>query len=309
MEKIDREDYLILPNETMHEKYKETRRIQRLLGLPMALGAFFLAMAAEDLILDIFDLSDTGSPLSDITFFLSCAAGFVGLTFVLTENSDRHFKLTATDVAVQAALLVLTLLLGAESGQIFICLGFIAATVLVNWLSHPFILDIETMKQCPNFPFDTRIRENYLSGVSGERALKVIENSMNQGKVQSVGGEEFFEGEKKTYEPPKPDPAKNLQQRKQVWRQHDKADTGYTMDNLKNMHFDAPDEGELSGKELERELMKATAPNKPPEPPEEDFFQSSPVVWRTNKDGTTTMERRAPGSVPAGEKDSRTVLM
>ena len=82
------------------------------------------------------------------------------------------------------------------------------------------------------------------------------------------------------------------------------------MDNLKNMYLgDMSDTGELTSDELEKKLWAETAPKKPKEPEPEDFFQQSPIIWRTNKDGSSSPERREPGSKPVGEKDSRSVLM
>ena len=312
----DRDEYRILPDEVMREEYLRVKKTQRLLALPMLAALLLLAEAASEIVSELlggFTASVSGnasgaSGIVPVLDFLSRLAAFVGISFVLTEKGDRHLTLTWIDVGVQGVLLVVSLFVSGFI-QAGIGAGLLVATVALNLLAHPFILDLEEMRSCPNFPFLPRKHETYISGVYGDRAVKLIERSFNEDKVLSVSGEEFFEGDRKAFEPPKPDPGLNLQQRRQVWRQHDKADTGYTMDNLKNMHFGDPDEGELSGKELERELMRATAPKKAPEPPEEDFFQQAPVVWRTNKDGTTTMERRAPGTLPAGETDSRTVLM
>lgn len=303
--KITSEDYLILPDEELREKFKHDKIIQKLISLPMLVLVYFFVVFVPEVVL---------SGISDGIIAFSSAAAFVTYSFIYTDDPAVHKKRVLASDVFQALLLVLGLFATSSITTSF-QLGMLVGSNLANYFFHPVMEDMYVLRNHPRYPFDNwRRDDSYISSISSngtgeERALKRIENTLNAGRVQSVGGEEFFEGEKKKYELPKPDPEKNLQQRKQVWRQHDKADTGYTLDNINKMYFDAPDEGELSGEELERQLMKATAPKKPQEPPEEDFFQSSPVVWRTNKDGTTTMERRSPGSKPAGENDSRTVLM
>ena len=74
-----------------------------------------------------------------------------------------------------------------------------------------------------------------------------------------------------------------LQEKARVWT--DESDkTAYIMDNLDKMYFDdGLQNGELTGEELEKQLIKATAPEKPPEPAPDDFFQTQPIVWGRKK--------------------------
>ena len=302
------DEYSILPDEELRELYKADKRKQKICSLPMLPAAILTAISLKNIAEGALDFRSEGSPYPVILFFIMCALGFVGTTQVLTEKPKVQTKMAFITAGGELVLMLFCLL---TRGIILsgIALGMAAGLIGQYFVYRPIIKDMEILKAHPRYPFDNWRRDDtYINRVSYEDAVKYIGNTVGKGSVKSVGGDEFFEGKARAYEEPKPDPEKNLQQRKQVWRGHDKSETGYTLDNMKNMYFDAPDEGELSGKELERELMKATAPKKVPEPTPEDFFQSSPVIWRTNRDGTTTIEHRAPGSKPVGDFDSRSVL-
>lgn len=293
------DQYAILPDEELKARFKHDRKIQWLIALPMLVLLYCCIVLLPTVI-------DGG--VSEGTIAISSVIALIGYSFVFAENPDNQKKAVKVDVTVLAVLVLPYIIVGSYR-WILAQASYIIAVIAPNVIVHPFIKDIAVLKAHPRYPFDNwRRDDSYIHRASGDEVLKIIDNTINKGKVQSVGKEDFLEGEVKTFEPPVHDHEQDFQQREQVYRQHEKSDTGYTMDNLKNMYLGKSEEGELSGKELERELMKATAPTKPPEPIPEEFFQSSPVVWRTNKDGTTTMERRSPGSQPAGETDSRSVL-
>lgn len=294
------DDYSIMPDEELLERFRHDRKRLKLIALPLAAYVMLFAEFASTMF-------SSNSGIGMISYYI--AAGFVCYTGILFENVEKQKKFVWIMDVVQILLLVI----GFFSGNpVTPLVGFLFAGIanLANLCASKYINDIDVLKKHPRFPFDNwRRDETYLNRASRSDAIKYIENTDKRGSVQAGIGEEFLSGELTRFEKPKPDPEKNFQQRRQNWRSHDKAETGYALDNIKNMYFDAPDEGELSGKELERELMKATAPKKAPEPIPEEFFQSSPVIYRTNKDGSATIERREPGSKPAGEFDSRSVLM
>ncbi|MBR6873650.1 MAG: hypothetical protein IKN17_09130 [Ruminococcus sp.] len=313
--KIETDEYSILPDEELREIYKRNRRIRRWLCLPMIpliiLGGFSVSSVANDL---LSTTEGTGA-LSNAFVLLAFIVTFVGVSFVLVENPKMHIRLTL--YAMSALLMiagidfVTAMLLDMNTVhliRLLMTLGFMIGVGTVNYVAHSFIKQHEVLKAHPRYPFDNwRKDEQYIFRADGESVLKVIDSSMNKGRVQSVGSEEFLDGETKSYEPPKPDPEKNLQQRKQVWRSHDKAETAHTMDNLKNMYFeDGTQNGELTGSDLERELWKATAPKKPREPQPEDFFQTQPIVWRSKKDDKGAGQPNRPVDDGKGE---RTVLM
>ena len=307
--KASQDDYLILPDGELHDIYKHDRRVIRFISLPMFPLIYLIVITV------------IGALTLEAEESILAAAGigaFVCYSAIFADSLESNRRLAAGANIFQLVMLAVGVLFFVMEGRPFVPLiqaGFIIGTNIANHIARPYIADIAVLKAHPRYPFDNWRRDEsytsslYTNGTSySDRAAKRIEGTLNAGTVRNVGGEEFLEGEQKEFELPKPDPEKNLQQRTQVWRQHSTADTGYTMDNLKNMYFDAVDEGELSGRDLERELMKATAPKKAPEPTPEDFFQQSPVIWRKNKDGSSTIEHRAPGSAPVDDTTSRTVL-
>ena len=314
--KIEFDEYSILPDEELLDIYKANKRARRLLCLPLLPLLYLIGTSASQVSSDFFSKANESSALGNWFILLSFAAAFVGCSFVLVEKAALHKKLTLYAMSAVFIFMCLDLIfslildgtvhpikLGAEA---FLIIG----VAVDNYVAHSFIVQLEVLKEHPRYPFDNwRKDENYIHKASGDEVLQIIDNSINKGKVKSVGSEEFFDGEAKAYEPPKADPEKNLQQRRQVWRHHDKDDTAYTMDNLKNMYLGKTEDGELTADELEKKLWAETAPKRPREPEPEDFFQQTPVIWRTNKDGSTTLERRAPGSAPVGERESRNVLM
>ncbi|MBR4554299.1 MAG: hypothetical protein IKO27_01755 [Ruminococcus sp.] len=301
-----KEDYLILPDEELKEQYRHDRHMLWLISLPLLVLMYLVFIILPDTV--------TGGSNEGIAW-ISVVACFVEYSFVLSDNPGIQKKLVISLVAFQLMLCAAGFFINgpAQAGlQLFYLLSATAA----NLVARRYIKDIAVLKEHPRYPFDNWRREDSYSyalksdGTYEDKAVRMIEGTLNRGKVLSVGGEDYFEGDKKTYEKPAPEsePGQHFQQREQIWRPHNKDDTGYTMDNLKNMYFGSPEKGELDSRELEKLLWAETAPKKPPEPPEEDFLQQSPVIWRTNKDGTVTMERRSPGSLPAGEFDSRSVL-
>ena len=307
--KASQDDYLILPDGELRDIYKHDRRVIWFISLPMFPLVYLIVITVIGTL--TLDAEEAIVAVAGIGAFVCYSAIFADSleTNKRLRNGANIFQL------VMLAIGVVFFIMEGRPFVPFIQAGFIVGTNLANRIAQSYIEDISVLKAHPRYPFDNWRRDEsytsslYTNGTSySDRAAKRLDSTLNAGKVRTVGGEEFLEGEQKKFELPKPDPEKNLQQRTQVWRQHSKSDTGYTMDNLKNMYFDAVDEGELSGRELERELMKATAPKKAPEPTPEDFFQQSPVIWRKNKDGTTTIEHRAPGSAPADDTSGRTVL-
>ena len=202
------------------------------------------------------------------------------------------------------SVLTIPCILEKSGWRIIAIFFFIFIVIAGNTLAHPVIRDLALLRAHPRYPFDNwRRDESYLSRTDVHGAIRYIDNTLNTGKAAPVAGEEFLEGDLSEFKAPEYDPSDDLQQRKQIWRGHDKDDTGYTLDNIRNMYFDKPDEGELSGKELERELMKATAPKKAAGPLPEDFFQQTPIIWRADKhdNGTTAPQGK--------EKKERSVLM
>lgn len=293
------DEYSIAPDEALRAKFKHDRKMQKIISLPMFLHIYLCIMM-------LLNILEANAVQGTLTF--SCIVALIGYSFIFSENIENQKKAVRVDVTV-LAVLVLPYILEGRFRYLIVQALYIIGVIAGNILARPFIKDIALLKTHPRFPFDNwRQDEHYIQRASQNEVLKTIDNTMNRGKVQTVGYEEFLEGEVKTFELPKHDHEQDFQQREQVYRHHDKADTGYTMDNIKNMYLGKTEEGELNGNELERELMKATAPSKAPEPLPEEFFQQAPVIWRTQKDGTTVMERRAVGSLPAGEKESRSVL-
>ncbi|MBR1393723.1 MAG: hypothetical protein IJ561_07815 [Ruminococcus sp.] len=311
------DDYRILPDEELRDIYKGAKKARRFLSYPMLFSGAIVIMNVIDLLLSLLhDLRNPTAPVSviktgNLFSLVGAVAGFVGTSAVLTEDLSLNFKLFVSSVTVQIlALSALTFAADVQGVAVLLLSVMVILTITANLLARPVIQQLAELKKHPRFPFNNALKdENYIHRVTADEAVRYIENTINKGKVQTIGGEEFFEGEAKAFEKARFDPEKNLQQRKQVWRPHDKSDTSYTMDNLKNMYLgDASQNGELSSGELEKLLWAETAPKKPKEPPPEDFFQSAPIVWRKNKDGSTTIEHCAPGSTPAGETESRAVL-
>ena len=315
--KTQQEELLILPDEELRKLYKRAKKTRRFLSYPMLFSGAIVIMNVIDVLLSLLhDLHNPTAPVSAIKSgnlfsLVGAAAGFVGTSAVLTENLGLNFKLFVCSVTVQIlALSALTFASDVQGVAVMLLSVMVILTITANLVARPVIQQLAELKKHPRFPFNNALKdENYIHRATADEAARYIENTINKGKVQTIGGEEFLEGGKKTFEPPAPDPEKKLQQRRQVWRPHDKSDTSYTMDNLKNMYLgDSSQNGELSSSELEKLLWAETAPKKPKEPAPEDFFQSAPIIWRTNKDGSSTVDRAEPGSTPAGETDSRAVL-
>lgn len=322
------EDILILPDEELHAQYKHSKKMRRIFAISMLVTGFFLGIAIADFVIVGITGGHFSDSSADLAFVFSMIAAFVCTSAIVCDDPRRQTVMASVTLIIQSLLFPSLLIMGTGLGthdqvfeyihnagihlgtdQLSIELLMLVLSGAANLFAHKHIKILSVLKEHPRFPFTNSHRdEQYLVRATREEALRYMNNS-DEGKVHTVAGEELFDADPKAPEAPEvPDTAEHLQQRTQVWKKHDKADTAYTMDNLRNMHFDAPDEGELSGSDLEQELMKATAPKKKPEPLPEEFFQQTPVVWRKRKDGTTYMERREAPSAPAGEYDSRSVL-
>lgn len=312
------DDFAILPDEELRSIYVKAKKKQRFLSLQMLLSGVILIYSVAALALSLLgavkDLAHPELPQnsSELCLLFGAAAGFVGSSAVFTENSSLHLRIFVFSVIFELLAIIGLLTLSNNEGfAMFLLLPQLTAAVLSNIFVRPVIKLLEELKAHPRFPFkNTVYDDSYIYKASDKNKLDIIGHSIDPKAVRSIGGDEFLEGDKKTFETPEPDPVDNLQQHKTVWRPRDKNETAYTMDNLKNMYFDdGRKNGELTGEELEKLLWEEIRPKKPKEKEPEDFLQQSPIIWRTNKDGSTTLDRREPGAVPAGENDSRSVLM
>lgn len=311
----ENDDLLILPDEELRELYKSTKRKQRFLSLSLLVSGALLVLGISDLITSIVGVGHFSSSVADTVFAFAMAAAFVGMSAVFSENTHKQAVLAAVSLTVQVLLYPALLIMDAKDGthdkvigmmqqaglpvgvdQLAIQLAMIVITALVTAFGRPIIRDLEQLKAHPRFPFNNVLKdESVIHRTDSEGVLRIIEHSLSGGKVTQVGGEELLEGEVKAYEKPSPDPAENLQQYRKIYRPREKAETAYTMDNLKNMYIDdGLENGELSLDELEKLLWAETRPKKPKEPEPEDFFQQSPIIYRTNKDGSSKLEHRDP---------------
>ena len=275
--KISEDDLLILPDEELKAQYKHDRNMQHLISLPMIGYICLFILFASDML---------GSSAERGLVGYSAAAGFICHSFVLIDEPKLHSRLAVAGSIAQLFLVVLGIF-SKNEGTVLLQILMTLMSISANLLVLRFIKEITMLKEHPRFPFDNWRRDEstlngiYSNGSYEDRALRQINAALNKGKVVSGGHEDVFEGEPKKFEPPKYDPENNLQQNKRVWRsESDK--TTYILDNLDKMHFeDGKQNGELKGEELERQLRKATAPTKPPEPIPEDFFQTQPIIWRS----------------------------
>ena len=321
----ERDDLAILPDEELRALYKSAKRKQRFLSLSLFVSGILLLLSVIDLITDIVRLGHFSSSVSDTIFASSMAAAFVAMTAVFSENIRRQGVQAAASIIVQTLLIPAPLILDAKDGthdtvvnivrqagipvgipQMSFQLGMLLLSVLVTVFGRPVIRDLEQLRSHPRFPFNNTLKdESYIHRADAEGVLKIIDHSLSGGKVTQVGGEELLEGEVRAFEVPAPDPAGNFQQHKKIYRPREKSETAYTMDNLKRMYIDdGLANGELSASELEKLLWAETRPKKPKEPEPEDFFQQSPIIYRKNKDGSITIERRDPnkdGAFPSDE--------
>lgn len=281
-----RDEFIILPDEELMDIYRSTKGTLRLIAVPLLAMMYLTALSLSGLVSGLSHPSDEGTGLPEILTFVSTLTAFIGMTFVFSEHRSLHIKLTAIAAAVEAVPIIPEVIILKDTNYLVSTqIGYFAGILLMNLLAHPFISDLEALKAHPRFPFDNwRKDDGYLFKASTEDKLRYIDSTLNKGKVTTVGSEEYLEGKKTAYAPAEPDPEKNLQQRRQTWRGHEKEETRYVLDNIKNMYFeDGLENGELTGAELEKELIKATAPEKPPEPIPEDFFQQTPIIWRSKK--------------------------
>ncbi|MBR6046412.1 MAG: hypothetical protein IKP47_12330 [Ruminococcus sp.] len=293
--KVDTAEYSILPDEELRDIYKSSLRVRRLLLLPLLALAYLIGLIGVSLANDVIDLRSDGGNIINWFSELSLIAAFVGCSFVLADDPVKHKSLTLKAESAIVLLMLFQLIFSHSLVTMAVQIGLLMAVAGTNMLAHPSIIRLHALRQHPRYPFDNWRRDDtYLNRASGDDVLRYIENTINSGKVQEIGYEEFFHGEKRAYDPPAPDPEKHLQQRTHLWRSSDK-DTAYVLDNIHNMYFDdGADNGELKGEELERELIKATAPPKPPEPLPEDFFQQTPIVWRSKKHDTGSSRPKDP---------------
>ena len=275
--KISEDDLLILPDEELKAQYKHDRNMQHLISLPMIGYICLFILFASDML---------GSSAERGLVGYSAAAGFICHSFVLIDEPKLHSRLAVAGSIAQLFLVVLGIF-SKNEGTVLLQILMTLMSISANLLVLRFIKEITMLKEHPRFPFDNWRRDEstlngiYSNGSYEDRALRQINATLNKGKVVSGGHEDVFEGEPKKFEPPKYDPENNLQQRASIYRNRDKADTAYTMDNLKKMYFDdGIENGELSGKELEDRLWAETRPKKPKEPDPEDFLQTQPIIWR-----------------------------
>ncbi|SDB03979.1 hypothetical protein SAMN02910317_00103 [Ruminococcaceae bacterium FB2012] len=329
MKKIAEEDFLIAPDEELREMYKAAKKKQRLLALSMLVTGVLAAVSLFDLITSIIRLGHFSSNTADLVFFFAMTAAFVATSAIYCDTPRKQTVLAVSAITVQVLLYPALLILGTGqgthdtvvgyvrsagvpvgTGQLVLQFVMIVLSAGANILGHDVIRELEELKKHPRFPFSNTLSdESYIHRADSESAVRFIENTADGAQVTSVGHEEFLEGEKKAFEVPVPDPAGNLQQHRKIYRPREKSETAYTMDNLKNMYIDdGLQNGELTGPELERLFMEEIRSKKLKDPPSEEFFQQTPMIYRTKKDGSTSIEHREPGSVPAGEKDSRSVL-
>ena len=317
--KLAHDDFLIAPDEELRKCYKSAKRMQRLLALPLLVSGGLFAVSVIDLITDILRMGHFSSSVADGVFAFAMGAAFVSMTSVFSEEPRRQTVLALVPLTVQVLLYPALLILDSKegthdkvlgdlqhagipvgAGQMTLQLVMILLSIIVFLLGRPVIRDIRELKKHPRFPFNNVLKdESIIHRTDAKGVLKIIDSSLNGSRVTQVEGEEYLEGEAKTYEKPAPDPSENFQQHKKIYRPREKSETAYTMDNLKNMYFDdGLENGELTGAELEKLLGSETRPKKPKEPEPEDFFQQAPIIYRPNKDGSVTIDHRTPGDEP-----------
>lgn len=302
-----REEYKIMPDEELREIFRESKRVRRMLGIPLFLIFYMIGFSVVNFINVFREAATEDFPYLSFLAIVSYAVAFVGMSFIFSEKTGAHIRCTAVSLLVMAALAGANLMLGTDVSLLIIQGGLFAGILLLNVLAHGFIRDLELLKAHPRFPFDNwRKDEAVLLKVTREEAAKVIGNTLDRFNVRSTGHEDLFEGEIRKAEEAKADPQTYMQQRRQIWHPQEKEDTAYTLDNINRMYIDdGMENGELKGEELEAAL-KAAVPEKPTAEKPEDFLQQSDTVWRSSRHDSGS--REAP-QVRKDDVRERSVLM
>ena len=288
MEKLNKDDLMILPDEELKAHFKHNKTLINLISLPM-LAYIYLAFT---LLPDMVG-SNAGAALAGF----SMVAGFICYSFIFSNTPEMQKKLViAIDIFQLLLILSGFIFVGLIGGNFFPALvQFLSAAAanIANLIARPRIKELAVLRAHPRYPFDNWRRDGSVTnsqymttGNQWDHAIKRVNASMNQGRVVSGGHEDIFEDDVKALK--KKDLSKEelvevLQEKARVWT--DESDkTAYIMDNLDKMYFDdGLQNGELIGEELEKQLTKATAPSKPPQPAPDDFFQTQPIVWGRKK--------------------------
>ena len=307
--RIDKNDLLILPDEELRAEHKRLKKLRWGMSLPLLL---YIALA----VLLLPEMAGSTASVG-LTGFAAVASG-ICYSFILADDPATHKKLLIGGLIFQGLLLAtitVYALVRDNFSMAFPTFFLTAASAAGNLLARPVIRDLAELRAHPRYPFENwRRDETYTKGLysadaSGGRAVKRIDSTLKQGKVVSGGHEDIFENGKNAPPADEEEVVELLQKQARVWT--DESDkTAYIMDNLDKMYFDdGLLNGELVGEELEKQLMKATAPSKPPEPLPEDFFQTQKIVWRPQKHDYSEEEKRSPAPPKPAENKDRTVLM
>ncbi|SDB03992.1 hypothetical protein SAMN02910317_00104 [Ruminococcaceae bacterium FB2012] len=309
MEKLNKDDLKILPDEELRAHFKHNKAVIKFISLPMLAYIYLGGVLLPDMV-----GSNAGAGLTGF----SMVAGFICYSFIFSNTPEMQKKLViAVDIFQLLLILAGFIVVGLINGNFFPTLvQFLSAAAanVANLIARPIIKEMSDLREHPRYPFDNWRRDEsfthavFTNGSTDSRAVKRIESTLNQGKVVAGGHEDIFEGDVKKSEPAKEELVELFQEKARVWT--DESDkTSYILDNLDKMYFDdGLQNGELVGEELEKQLRKATAPAKPPEETPEDFFQQQTIVWRPQKHGSTNEGPREDPSASSEEK-SRTVLM
>lgn len=194
--KINRDDFLMMPDEKLRDIYRARIKIRKWLSAPpIFISAVCAALyfCAGYFNLTIFNsrFSNPVLPvLMPIFFFvLSLVSGML----MFNDKEETHLWaaiiITSLQIVIYAYGMYKELFSDITHLYIIECL---ASCCIGHIIMIPLIRDLNALRACPSFPFDNHRRtETYISSISGERGLKYLENAYDT-EIKSVDLDDIF---------------------------------------------------------------------------------------------------------------------
>lgn len=197
--KINRDDFLMMPDEELRDIYKSRLKERKWLSTPPLLFSSVCAalyFCAGFFHLTIFNRSLNNEVLPSLLPIIFFILSFISGMLMFNDNEKTHFSAAIIITLLQFTVLAYGTF--ALEKDVFRGLTdiFLDICMISSSLGHifviPIIKDLKALRECPSFPFDNFRRDiTYTGSISGERALSYLEHASDH-NVRSVDLDDIF---------------------------------------------------------------------------------------------------------------------
>ena len=203
----DRSEYPLMPDEKLKRIYKSRLSLRGKLTIAViAVSALMLVIYFVAGFFDqtIFSPRFTNPAIPVVLPIIFYLTGVVSSLFMMSDSIKLHIRCAEVIIPLQGLIILCELILGVSPRVTQIVLFF------VSFGSHlgviPIIKDIEALRACPTYPFDSWSKANPGRANSKDRTPV---DSMKD--VRASGFEDIFVSDKNDRKPGDPDPGEFFQ--------------------------------------------------------------------------------------------------